>query len=347
MGFYIRKSISVGPLRFNLSKSGVGVSTGIKGFRVGTGPRGNYVHVGAGGLYYRKTLSSPSVQSSPALRPSDPSGAVNSHSEMEEIESGSVAEMTDSSATELLEELNNKHKKWSLWPVVIVLGLLISYASQFNPWVIGGSTLCVLLAFWRDQLRKTTVLFYDFEPDAERRYQALHDGFDRLKSCNKSWHVEAKGNVTDPKYHAGANTLITRKAVAFSKGVPPHVKTNIQVPVLPAGKQMLYFFPERILVYENNKVGAVAYSGLDLSTSPIRFIEEETVPRDAKIVDRTWRYTNKKGGPDKRFRDNREIPIVLYERLMFSSSSGLREYFDVSTTDVSDDFVTAIRQMAA
>ena len=56
MGFYLRKSISVGPLRFNLSKSGVGVSAGIKGLRFGVGPRGNYVHMGRGGLYYRATL---------------------------------------------------------------------------------------------------------------------------------------------------------------------------------------------------------------------------------------------------------------------------------------------------
>lgn len=48
MGLYLRKSVRVGPLRFNLSKGGVGVSAGIKGLRVGTGPRGNYVHIRAG-----------------------------------------------------------------------------------------------------------------------------------------------------------------------------------------------------------------------------------------------------------------------------------------------------------
>lgn len=40
MAIYLRKSIRVGSLRFNLSKSGVGVSAGIKGFRVGTGQGG-------------------------------------------------------------------------------------------------------------------------------------------------------------------------------------------------------------------------------------------------------------------------------------------------------------------
>src|SRR3954468_10310539 len=56
MGLYLRKSLRVGPLRFNLSGSGIGVSTGIPGLRIGTGPRGNYIHAGRGGLYYRKSL---------------------------------------------------------------------------------------------------------------------------------------------------------------------------------------------------------------------------------------------------------------------------------------------------
>lgn len=58
MGFYVRKSLKAGPFRFNLSKSGVGVSAGVPGFRVGTGPRGNYVHVGRHGVYYRASLGS-------------------------------------------------------------------------------------------------------------------------------------------------------------------------------------------------------------------------------------------------------------------------------------------------
>ena len=35
MGFYYRKSVRVGPFRINLSKSGVGLSTGVPGFRTG------------------------------------------------------------------------------------------------------------------------------------------------------------------------------------------------------------------------------------------------------------------------------------------------------------------------
>ena len=59
MGFYIRKYFRSGPVRFNLSKSGIGTSIGIKGLRVGAGPkRKPYIHAGRKGLYYRKSLSS-------------------------------------------------------------------------------------------------------------------------------------------------------------------------------------------------------------------------------------------------------------------------------------------------
>ena len=66
MGWYLRKSLKLGPLRFNLSKSGVGTSIGVKGFRVGSGPKGPYLHAGRGGLYYRTSLASNPERSEPS-----------------------------------------------------------------------------------------------------------------------------------------------------------------------------------------------------------------------------------------------------------------------------------------
>ena len=57
MGFYLRKAFRAGPIRFNLSKSGIGVSAGVTGARIGLSSTGGaYVHGGRGGLYYRKSL---------------------------------------------------------------------------------------------------------------------------------------------------------------------------------------------------------------------------------------------------------------------------------------------------
>src|SRR5437016_12964560 len=116
MGFYLRKSVSLGPLRFNLSKSGIGVSAGVKGLRFGAGPRGNYVHMGRHGIYYRATL--PSGRAMPEVPPPTPTPPTP-HPEvasdgLTEIRSGDLTAMVDSSSAALLAELNEKQKKWRI-----------------------------------------------------------------------------------------------------------------------------------------------------------------------------------------------------------------------------------------
>ncbi|MDH5718309.1 MAG: DUF4236 domain-containing protein [Spirochaetia bacterium] len=55
----MRKSLKMGPVRFNLSKSGIGISAGIKGLKLGMDSRGkSYVAGGRHGLYFNESLSS-------------------------------------------------------------------------------------------------------------------------------------------------------------------------------------------------------------------------------------------------------------------------------------------------
>jgi len=54
-----------------------------------------------------------------------------------------------------------------------------------------------------------------------------------------------------------------------------------------------------------------------------------------------------KGGPDRRFNNNREIPIVLYEVMSLTSKSGLREMFYISRTGIGSIFNGAVKQMAS
>lgn len=55
MGFHLRKSFKCGPFRFNLSNSGLGISTGVKGLRVGIDGKGrSYIGGGIGPIRYRE-----------------------------------------------------------------------------------------------------------------------------------------------------------------------------------------------------------------------------------------------------------------------------------------------------
>lgn len=355
MGFYIRKAIRVGPFRFNLSKSGVGISAGVKGLRFGAGPRGNYVHMGRGGLYYRKTLPSGSngrnqTPNSPELQQSN---TEIEHEPLKEIESAHITQMVDSSSADLVAEMNANRKKVRIWPFIAVLGAILTFVAFKNSEtpivalvVAAVSVALTIFASVKDSLRKTTVLFFELEPEIEALYQKLHDSFGQLSSSSSKWHVEAEGAVKDRKRNAGATSVIKRTSISLGTGNPPYVKTNISVPFIPVGKQTLYFFPNKVLIFEPNGVGAVSYPNLRISVESIRFIEDGSVPRDAKVVDRTWKYVNKRGGPDRRFKDNRELPIALYEDLNFTSDTGLNERIEISRVGHGDGFSSAIAMLA-
>lgn len=355
MGFYLRKSISVGPLRFNLSKSGIGVSAGVKGFRLGVGPRGNYVHMGRGGLYYRATLppskAPRNLPAKPKLSP-PPQTPPGTHAPLEQIESGDVSQMVDSSSRELLDELNRKRAKSSLWPGVAIFSVIILGVGVSFNWPIWLLALLVVagavgtyVAHARDALGKTVVLFYDFDSDMEAAYAQLHDAANQFSNCAAAWHIEASGKVHDRKYHAGASNLVRRKSTFIQKAEPPYVKTNIETIAIGVGRQTLHFFPDRILVYDTNGVGAVSYPELHADVSTTHFIESDSVPHDAEVVDRTWKYVNKSGGPDRRFKDNKELPVCQYEEIALSNQSGLNEVLQLSRCGLGSNFAKAISQL--
>lgn len=358
MGLYIRKYVTVGHLRFNLSKSAVGLSSGLRGFRLGSGPRGNYVHMGRHGVYFRKSLKAKdpaSTQTRSPIQPQQPESLGPSVGvEMQEIESGSTLEMVDASSRDILDEINHKAKLSQLFPFGLALGVIVvvvSLAMALPMWAIALTIIFALavsiVAKSRDQLARTTVLLYDLEPDVADAYEALHNALTGIQDSSSVWHIAAQGDTRDRKYHAGASTLVERSPIRLRKGQLARIKTNVEIPLVPAGRQQLAFFPDRLLVLDLDRAGAVPYDELNIKIDETRFVESGSVPPDAEIVDHTWKYVNKKGGPDRRFKDNRQLPIALYEDIHLISRTGLNELFEVSRLGLGEPLKRAIAGMAA
>ena len=334
MGFYLKKSVSFGGVRFNFSKSGIGASVGVKGFRVGTGPRGNYIHMGRNGIYYRAALGrkksrSQSVQIAP------PEGVKRSDDGLlfQEIESGDISFIVDSSSQEIVDEINHKRKKILFCPFAILF-LFVPTGGIFL-----AGTAALLIYSLIDRKRKTTVIFYDIDEQSEQEIQQFYSAFDQLMNCHFAWHITAQADVRDRKYHAGASLIVKRTKIQIQYKTPPYMKTNVKVPSIPTGKQILYFFPDRILVYEKKKVGGLSYANLSITQRGQRFIEDGPVPKDGTIIDHTWRYVNKSGGPDKRFKDNRQLPVLMYSDLSFKSNTGMNELIELSRQDIGSELI--------
>lgn len=73
-----------------------------------------------------------------------------------------------------------------------------------------------------------------------------------------------------------------------------------------------------------------------------RFVEEETPPADATVVDQTWRYVNRNGGPDRRFNNNRELPICLYGKIDLRASKGVNQRIQCSRVEAAERFVASL-----
>lgn len=360
MGIYLRKSLRVGPFRFNLSKSGVGVSTGVRGFRLGSGPRGNYVHMGVGGLYYRATLpgSKAGTQNSGSSPHKEPTNEYLDQSRVgadaaQHLQQAEVSTIVDASSQELISEIQEKHKKFPFWPflgVLLFVGFVKVNSLGLPDWAaiayLITSLALVAGVFYYDQIRKTVVLFYDFDEVMETAYQNVFDSLSKLSAANRVWFTETSARVTDKKYHSGADSLIDRATAAIKVKKPQKIKTNIDIIAIVFGKQTLYFFPDKIFIYEGKNVGAISYSELEIDIGTTQFIETDGVPNDSKVVGSTWQYVNKSGGPDRRFKDNRQLPICLYETASFLSGTGLHKKLILSKTGQGEEASRAITQLA-
>jgi hypothetical protein len=356
MPFYLRKSISAGPFRFNFSKGGVGVSIGIKGLRFGTGPKGHYVHAGRNGVYYRATIDragAKQTQANDIDAPSSPSWVEASGVEMIDVESGNVLAMRDVVFGEVLDEINARRKQTKIATLLACGATIFGLAAAL---VIGPNGLLFILfalpawslGRWIDSYRRTTVIFYDMDHDTEQRYQEFIRCFDALSDCVGKWHIEAGGAVRDLtswKRNAGATHLVQRKPTSLTYKLPSTINCNVTPPTVPVGKQTIYFLPDVALIEHGDLMGGVGYPDLHIRWQSSNFIEEDAVPSDATIIGHTWKHPNKSGGPDRRFRDNRQLPVCLYEVMHLTSASGLNELVEFSRTGMASPFVTALKSM--
>lgn len=351
MSFYLRTNIKVGPVRVNMSRSGLGASAGFPGFRVGAGPRGTYVSLVDGLASYHATVR-PRHRSSPPQTP--PAGPTASHPELisagevvlSDVSGATTLEMAKVSSSELVTQLNSAARSMPFWPWCLLLTVALMAVS---PWTaLAGAPLTVWI-FWKDRIRRTVVAFYDVQGTESARFQQLVDSFEQARTAQRAWHVVAAGAVTTTQQHkvnAGASAVVERLPVSHSVGGPKHLSSNIAVPSLTTPRRAVYFLPDRVLIRDGRHYSDIAYRDLHSEAAPQRFIESGSVPADAIVLDHTWQYVNVKGGPDRRYKNNRQLPIVQYSRLTLADNAGYSAIFDFSAPAASSTINNALRTMA-
>lgn len=348
MGFYLRKTIKVGGINLNLSSSGLGVSTGVRGFRVGMNGRGTYVQMGRGGLYYRKQVSWRRMSQSQA-----PSGRQQAAHEQPLVDSSIIYTenlaqplqlgTADASAEQVLAHF--RPPQGFLWAWVVGGFGVLAMGSSPNAggFIVALTLVAVVVALIARQRR---VLVYDLEDQALARYERFVNSFGEFFTAKKLWLYERRDVTTDWKRNAGATNLMKRRIAELLPSGDPKIRTNISIPCIKSGNEAFYFLPDMIVARQGANLRSFEYHGFDLATASTRFIEGEGVPTDAQVVDRTWKFVNKRGGPDRRFKDNRQLPVCLYQTVGLSFGGTHERTFSKSRVAEALPLVEAFRSMA-
>lgn len=327
MGLTFRKTLNAGLFRFSFSKSGVGVSFGFGGFRYGLGPKGNYISVNKGIFHFRKFLSSSSRSTVNGIQHVSSGGDNNTD----------ILDTIEGCSNDLIEDFKAKSSCISIFPLALTLFAILFFAlitKNAGTWLIGGITipLLFLLNFLQkfDQARKTVVLFYDLPPELENNYEASLTKFNNLSSAQKVVKLYSENCVDDTRYSAGASRVFASENVFFSLSGLPHFECNVPTPTIIAKSAQYLFLPDRLVVFTKTGICCFMYKELNAKFRAISVVETGTVPSDAQIIGETWRFVNKDGSRDRRFKDNNPLAIVAYEEFNLVSPSGPIGCFHVS-----------------
>lgn len=331
MGFRFRKSINLGGgFKINLSKHGVGYSWGTKGFRYtrkSTGGSRTTASIYGTGLSWvsetggkkRKTSSvggSTNSYTQPAHQHQAPSAQTY---DTQNIENNVATAMVSEGLEDMLAMATKVLKTYKLIWIGFWVSLIFGCGFQLL-WLVSAALL--IYAFY---YKKNNAISLEYTIDEEMR-TAINERMSpliRITQCKKVWRVTQTSKVVDKKYSSGAGNLIKRTECKTSTKATFPFATTEQIASFKADKETLLFLPDKLLIIQGSKIGALNYEDVKFSVSATRFIETEGVPSDTTVVGQTWEYVNKSGGPDKRFQNNRQLPICQYGELELKSATGL------------------------
>lgn len=363
MSWYIRKSVKAGPVRFNLSKGGVGLSIGVTGFRIGIKPNGrSYIHAGRYGLYYREELGNNNTNNNKYN--STPDNIIFYNTVGSE-------ELKSEYKKDVVETLTKSYKAFRYDYLTVIITLIIITALLFNkdffciPYHYPNYTqdaytyylLIVIIAVigilaffcvakWETKRRQVN-LVYEFENNGSEYYKEIITAFNKIAQSKRIWSlISSEKFLSDyqKKINAGASSLVDWASASIGTGKLPWVNTNISIPLIKTNGNSLYFVPDGILVYDSKGIAYVDYQNLKNSCDTTRFADDNP-PSDAHIIDKTWLYINKDGGPDRRFKNNKEIPVCKYGKLKIEIGNRLLLYIMTSLEDAPKEFQKAMNKI--
>ncbi len=377
MGWRFRQSFTIIPgLRLNLSKNGLSASIGEAPFTLNVGPHGvmGTASIPGTGLSYREHFGidnqTPSDNGSPAYPPLNhrPTRVFTNSAPIEDIHSASTELLTSATLKEVKQFIQTAHQqheeiarelddarttkvaadgRFISWDRGFLFKRLFKKAFAKRREILATETARV--AELEEQLRLSTIVTH-IEVDKEQSdlYYRLRDEFAALCECAAIWDIKTRQATDMFHERTTARTKLSRESVRFTLGSCDLFEWDQKVPSLKNAKGGdLYLYPGFILYRAAREAfSLIEYQDVKGLATDVRFIEDERVPSDSKLVGQAWAKSNKDGSRDRRFSDNHQIPIVEYGSLSLKSDNGLWEEFQFSNLQKMVNFLNALNKFS-
>ncbi len=335
MGFRYRRSINLGGgFRVNISKSGIGYSWGTKGYRVTKTAKGTTrttASIPGTGISFVNETGKRKRNGSTPVNPQPVNPAIdNNHYDTEEIVNSVATDMVSEGLKEILSAVRRTIKANKIANVAMWLFLFLGFANPVFIFFWLASSALKIYAKTNGRIS----LEYVIDADQKEAVDQIMNPMLKVAESEQVWRIMQSSKVVNKKYSGGASTTVNRIPCKVTKTPPFPFKANVPAASFMAGKETLIFLPDKLFIMQKNKVGALSYSDILSSAHTTRFQESGKVPKDTQVIGHTWKYINKSGGPDKRFKDNRQIPICLYGELELKSTSGLNTVIMFSNPNI-------------
>lgn len=187
---------------------------------------------------------------------------------------------------------------------------------------------------------------FDMETAVAGPHLKMLDAFDKLSVSSRSWALQTSQLIDHVKARSAAGTVVSRRTLSISRRSDPLVDTN-DLPLavgVQNGHATAFFYPGFILVVSDGGTdfALIDLKELEISYSRTAFTETEAIPADAAMVRKVWAKSNKNGTRDKRFKDNRELPVMAYGEIAMKARGGMNESLMFSRDDACREFVAAV-----
>lgn len=204
----------------------------------------------------------------------------------------------------------------TLVPIAIAVVLFVLAITKIKVEVIMLITavLLIVAAIFRHTIISRLATAISITPDLQtaNEFERFAEAWKTLFQSQWVYLITYEQPELYPKINAGRSVVLGRKKARYKVKLPKYIKGDNKHFTVCVNGHTLTFFPGLTIVDCGSCVYAI--QNCDIETN--QWTEEhpgiDFASSDATVSRHTWKYANKNGNPDRRYKNNYSIPVYKF-----------------------------------